>query len=59
MKMTKLFAKEIDNDNESLARRMRYVLDPDMSFYHEYYNMHPENQSCVLFIFNNALANTR
>ena len=57
--MTKLFAKEIDNDNEALTRRMRYVLDPDMSLYHEYFNMHSDNLTCVQFIYFIFLANTR
>ena len=33
LKTTKLFAREIDNDNEELAFVMRYVLDPNMAFY--------------------------
>ena len=33
LKMTKLFAREINNDNEDYASAMRYVLDPEMSFY--------------------------
>ena len=31
--MVQLYVREIDNDNEDLARRMQTVLDPDMVFY--------------------------
>ena len=36
LKMTRLFVQELDRDNEDYTRRMRYVLDPDMSFYREF-----------------------
>ena len=35
-KMTKLFVREIDNDNEEYTFAMRYVLDPEMAFYRQF-----------------------
>ncbi len=35
-KMTQAFVTEIGNDNVDYAQRMRYVLDPGMSFYREF-----------------------
>ncbi len=36
LKMALLFARMIESDNQEFTQRMRYVLDPGMSFYREY-----------------------
>lgn len=47
--MVLLFLKEIDNDNEDYARRMRTVLDPDMAFYRDYGNIRVDSRTLVIF----------
>ena len=46
-KMTQIFISEIDNDNVDYAQRMRYILDPGMSFYRAFGAKLQDNYSLV------------
>ena len=56
-KMAVYFAREIPNDNEAFTFAMRYVLDPEMTFYRQFGVTDSSPSSIVeLFEYNHSIA---